>query len=788
MSFDKTQDSYVALRNVITERTSSIVVWVGSGLSVQAGLPTWQDLKKRLLSALKRKAEGLEEADAKKLCGKIHAIERQTDNWRSFQMLGSTLGRTTYQDTIREGLRPASTANLPSVYSNLWRLRISGLVNLNIDRLATRAFNQENIPDKQCIEFNGHDAGSCAYVLKGPQPFIVNLHGIVDDTSSWVFTKAEQDQLMSNNGYRVFIQSCFTTKTVLFIGMGVDDIAVGGHLEALKRFGVDIGTHDWVTPRGDLSTDQWAEGVGVRLIRYEAPDDDHSELQEFFSDLFEYLPQEEVAPPVALEQTIPKRLTLPDLEELLQIDTERIRLILNDHAHTILKDTSSQEVYESYESFCEKYDEAIYRAWYTNVKEGQNNLFGYKLKKWMKRGAFGNVYKALSPDNQEVAIKVLLHEIRSQPEMIQSFRRGVRSMRILSQHGVKGMVPYREASEIPAFVVMDLVDGPNLGEAVHTKKLRDWEIILRIAVDLARIIRSAHLLPERVLHRDLRPSNVMLKGFYSSPDAWEVVVLDFDLSWHRGAMEKSVIPGVTTTGYLSPEQLQSIRGVSTRHAAVDSFGLGMIFFFMVAARDPVPAEHKHRNWIETVSENAEEISCPQWESLPKRFTRIIVKSTLDRQAERWDMAQIEAELIRLQDALYHPDNVEAAELAAEEITARTDAMKGYTWDMDRLTASLILPSGIGISIKGVESVRKVTIDIGWASAGTNDRRRLRKWLPSAVGRARDLFKGGGWQINSAECKQQAFRISASISVLSAREQLDEAAATVDQVCNNLCFQ
>src|SRR3989337_2606612 len=126
-------------------------------------------------------------------------------------------------------------------------------------------------------------------------------------------------------------------------------------------------------------------------------------------------------------------------------------------------------------------------------------------------------------------------------------------MRCLSNRHVEGMVPYHAAFEIPAFVVMDLIVGPDLHKAVESRACEEWDTILKITVELAAVIRKAHLLPERVLHRDIRPSNVMLKDYYTDPDAWEVAVCDFDLSWHKDALEQSVLQ--SASGYLAPEQL-----------------------------------------------------------------------------------------------------------------------------------------------------------------------------------------------------------------------------------------
>jgi len=79
-------------------------------------------------------------------------------------------------------------------------------------------------------------------------------------------------------------------------------------------------------------------------------------------------------------------------------------------------------------------------------------LLGYRLEKFQAKGAFGKVYKSSDPMGETVAIKILLEEERKKRDFLQSFRRGVRSMRILGERNVDGIVKYREAFEIPAFV------------------------------------------------------------------------------------------------------------------------------------------------------------------------------------------------------------------------------------------------------------------------------------------------------------------------------------------------
>ena len=167
-----------------------------------------------------------------------------------------------------------------------------------------------------------------------------------------------------------------------------------------------------------------------------------------------------------------------------------------------------------YEKFLSDYGEAVYRAWSISTSPSKNIFFDYTLKRQIAKGAFGQVFEAMTKDGSPVAIKVLHGDVREEPHMLVSFRRGVQSMRILSEHHVHGMVPYLAAWEVPTSSVMELIDGPNLEDAVDANYVDNWETRLRIACALTKIIRTAHSLPERVLHRDLRPANIMLKGYY----------------------------------------------------------------------------------------------------------------------------------------------------------------------------------------------------------------------------------------------------------------------------------
>ena len=747
-----------------------------------AGLPNWNGLKSQLIEALVEKARDMPEGDRKLLLHYASAAEKLSP-WFAFDGLRKELGPVTYRETIRKAFKPAASAAAPRAYEDLWKLRIAGMINLNLDRLATKAYYK--ISEQPSIEFDASRLGPMTSVLSSTRPFICNLHGRDEDFNSWVFTASELHDLMKKPAYQHFIRGCLSAYTVLFIGISADDVAVGGNLEALHELGIDPGTHYWVTDRRDKATDQIAEKLGIRIIRYDAPDHDHSALQGFFDDLLAFVPYEpaHAAPIVPSHVSVAKR-PLPAPSELRLTDTDQLREMLNAEAKSILEVPAGAGL-PRYEKFLADYDEAIYRSWYVAMRPGSDHLMGYQLIAERARGSFGKVYQALDPENNLVALKLLLEEVRNDPEVVNSFRRGVRSMRILKEGGVQHMVEYLDAAEIPAFVVMEWIDGPSLREIIKTRKVIDWHLILRIGSELAEILKSAHALPARVLHRDVRPSNIMLKDFVTTPDDWHVVVLDFDLSWHKGSEEKSVTHGSTTFGYLAPEQILSIPGASTRNAAVDSFGIGMTLYYIISGQDPVPLQHQHRDWVAQVEQAAQGIGTSQWKSLSQRFKRVILNATTAEQSQRWDMTQIGRELKRLQSAATDPRNVMSAELLAEELAARSFNGR-YKWNDNHLAAVTELASGVIVECIGRENDGEVEVHISWTSGGHHEYKKVGKWVAPALHAAVSQFKKFGWQILDEQIDATySLRIHARLSVESIRTGIDRQCMMITALAESL---
>ena len=188
----------------------------------------------------------------------------------------------------------------------------------------------------------------------------------------------------------------------------------------------------------------------------------------------------------------------------------------------------------------------------------------YTIREELGRGGMGTVYLADDSILQRpVALKVLSAEGSDGT----SAERLLQEARVMAQLEHPGLVPVHDAGTLPdgrVFYAMKLVRGQRLDRyASGQPSLADRLAVFRKVCDA---VAFAHA--RGVVHRDLKPQNVMVGAF------GEVLVLDWGVA--RRA-EDPPEPGGTilgTLGYMSPEQARG--DVERVDARADVFALGKI--------------------------------------------------------------------------------------------------------------------------------------------------------------------------------------------------------------------
>lgn len=183
-------------------------------------------------------------------------------------------------------------------------------------------------------------------------------------------------------------------------------------------------------------------------------------------------------------------------------------------------------------------------------------------------GGFGATYKAEIAPGVLVAIKRLAV---GRFQGVQQFDAEIKTLGRLRHPNLVTLIGYH-ASETEMFLIYNYLPGGNLEKFIQERSSRavNWRILHKIALDIARALAYLHeqCVP-RVLHRDVKPSNILLDEDYNA------YLSDFGLARLLGTSETHATTGVAGTfGYVAPEYAMTCR-VSDK-ADVYSYGVVLL--------------------------------------------------------------------------------------------------------------------------------------------------------------------------------------------------------------------
>jgi tetratricopeptide (TPR) repeat protein len=200
---------------------------------------------------------------------------------------------------------------------------------------------------------------------------------------------------------------------------------------------------------------------------------------------------------------------------------------------------------------------------------------GYEILSLLGRGGMGVVYKArqLAPERL-VALKMIRAGELATPADVHRFRQEADEAGRLDHPHIVPVYDFGEHGG-QYFFTMKLVEGGSLARHLGRYK-NDPGAAARLVATLARAVHYAH--QRQLLHRDLKPGNVLLDG------AGRPLVADFGLAKRLGrGGEASQSAGGGTPEYMAPEQARGDRWLTT---AADVYGLGGILYTLLAGRPP----------------------------------------------------------------------------------------------------------------------------------------------------------------------------------------------------------
>jgi len=340
----------------------------------------------------------------------------------------------------------------------------------------------------------------------------------------------------------------------------------------------------------------------------------------------------------------------------------------------------------------------------------------YRVDSEIARGGMGKVVRVHDETFQRpLALKVLIGLDPAEPSLVERF---LREARLTAQLQHPGIPPVQEMGRLPdgrPYFIMKLIKGHSLAALLRERPSPSHDLprFLSIFEQICQTLAYAH--DRRVLHRDLKPGNIMVGAF------GEVQVMDWGLAKVMGddkqpsasqmeaealSVAGSVSPsssddGKTAAGavlgtpaYMAPEQARGeIENLDPR---CDVFGLGGILCDILTGKAPFAAPsageaHRLAMKGDLSAAHARLDACGADHELLDIGRRCLAPETADRFASAADVAKAVGKYqVDLQDRLRQAE----IDRAAAEVQAREEKKRRHVW-MALAAAVLILVSGAG---------------------------------------------------------------------------------------------
>jgi len=277
-------------------------------------------------------------------------------------------------------------------------------------------------------------------------------------------------------------------------------------------------------------------------------------------------------------------------------------------------------------------------------------------------GGTGIVYDARRiAEGDSVALKVIHQHLAGDPQIRGRFTREAAILRRLEGDRVCPVLEFGEISDPRResvgllYMVLARVDGPALDAVLKRERLLPIERALRIVLDVCDALREAHA--QGVIHRDLKPGNVLLRGDETSERA---VVVDFGMAkimtgggtGTTALTQHNMVFG--TPEYMAPEQARG----DELDARCDVYAAGIILYELLVGAvpfsGPTPLNVLTAQMTETAV--APRVRAPE-RGISRSLEAVVLHAIAKDPAERYPTASALAAAINA--AVAAPDDLEA---------------------------------------------------------------------------------------------------------------------------------
>ncbi|MBI4267765.1 MAG: SIR2 family protein, partial [Chloroflexi bacterium] len=254
-------------------KSRDCALFVGSGLSCAAGLPSWKQLMARLID---RHYANQPRSREKQALLEMAESDRLID---LAELIKTLVRPKPFRDTLVEMIDPPDI-QLTETHRTLAKIPFSAVITTNYDHLLEETYSKLH-GGRYPRSYTYTNMSALANLVAERKFFIFKAHGSIADPDTLIFSRSDYQQLMFNSpAYRAFFSSMFISRTFLFVGYSLSDPDLAMVLENLSSvFKGFSQTHYLLLPDpGEFERDLLERRFNIEVIPYIPSTDKHPEV------------------------------------------------------------------------------------------------------------------------------------------------------------------------------------------------------------------------------------------------------------------------------------------------------------------------------------------------------------------------------------------------------------------------------------------------------------------------------------------------------------------------------
>lgn len=289
------------------------VLFIGSGASSPAGLPSWWELVNWLRDYTSFLGGDINAADV--FLAKNQLINATSALTSQLNKIGKSLADFFNEEPKCEIFTSATPKDIHQLIA---QLPTSSIITPNYDLLLEKTFDETGKPME--MVYKGDNDRINSILRNTIKDYIYKYHGCITKPDDIIFDFKQYNAVIHTpNIDKECLRTLIQTKTIVFIGAGLDDPDFNHIRDYLNEIATPKNMELWAFMRDcELIKEHYKEEFGINLISYAGQDDDHSDLLTKLKDLILRLNDEDGKILDALEIASPLEVERKKVEGLLR--------------------------------------------------------------------------------------------------------------------------------------------------------------------------------------------------------------------------------------------------------------------------------------------------------------------------------------------------------------------------------------------------------------------------------------------------------------------------------------